>query len=111
MKIIVTGGRNYNNPNKVDEVLSRLNPTEVIHGACSGADELAMRWAISNQVKHTPYPADWGRYGYRAGPVRNRLMIISNPDATLVAFPGGKGTANAIGVAESINLNIIKVEE
>lgn len=41
------------------------------------------------------YPADWERYGKRAGPIRNRKMLDQGPDL-VVAFGGDKGTADCV---------------
>jgi len=56
------------------------------------------------------YKANWNLHGKKAGPIRNKEMCHENQDATLVAFPGGKGTANCIQEATCIGMNIIKVK-
>ena len=40
-------------------------------------------------------PADWTKHGKAAGPIRNQKMLDECPDL-VVAFPGGKGTADMV---------------
>lgn len=46
------------------------------HGAATGADTHAANSAGNVQGIYVhPYPADWKRYGKKAGPIRNRTML------------------------------------
>lgn len=57
-----------------------------------GADWQAHRWAEPTGVPTDPYPADWGRLGRAAGPLRNQRMVDVLTDARhrlVVAFPVG----------------------
>jgi hypothetical protein len=116
MKIIVCGGRNYFNKQHVFNVLSGIHEevdiTEIITGDAPGADTLAAEWAKSNKITYVVYRALWDIHGKAAGPIRNEEMLSGNLDAKfLVAFPGGKGTMNAIGLAEKYKLPVIKIQE
>jgi len=110
MRIIVCGGRNFNSPALMDNVLSSLNPapTEIIHGAAKGADTLANKWGIKNGITTIPIPAEWDLHGKSAGPIRNRKMAEMNP-ALVVAFPGGAGTKNMINTAKSMGIKVLIV--
>ena len=104
MKILVCGGRDYDEWPKMKEYLDSLHEkctvTEVIHGGADGADRLAGVWARWNCIKETVYKADWKKYKKAAGPIRNLEMLdTSKPDLVLV-FPGGKGTAHMRKIAE-----------
>lgn len=108
MKIIVTGGRDYSDALKVHSTLDHFNPSTVIHGDCSGADTLASDWAIKNnkiEISY-PYPSGMGKAG---GPIRNRQMCEDHPDAMLLAFPGGKGTASCIREAKKLGMKVYEV--
>ena len=53
-------------------------------------------------------PADWKRHGRAAGPIRNGEMLKDRPDL-VVAFPGGKGTANMVTQATNAGIEIVLV--
>lgn len=108
-QVIVTGGRNYEDGVMVQEVLDFLSPDLVIQGGASGADKLAKEWAEENATSIT-IEADWTNHGRAAGPIRNREMLISYPEAIVVAFPGGAGTENCIKTALGLNRIIFRVQ-
>jgi 3-keto-L-gulonate-6-phosphate decarboxylase len=109
MKIIVTGGRDYQDLNKLTKVLDDLKPTMVIQGGASGADSLAKIYALNHSIESKTYMADWKTHGRAAGPIRNRKMLEENSDATVVAFPGGAGTRNCVMTAKELGMKIIIV--
>lgn len=121
MNVIVTGGRNYTDAEAVGFALAPLNPSRVIHGGCTtgtktsgsfcGADGLAHAWAIANDVTVDVYEVvryldgDWPG----AGPCRNaRMLRLSWPDLVL-AFPGGRGTADCCRQAEALGFKVVRV--
>ncbi len=113
MKVLVCGGRHYRDAIALFDTLDyldQLNITEVIHGAAQGADALAAAWAVKQgaRVLHTPCPADWRHYGKPAGMIRNRGMLALEPDM-VVAFPGGKGTANMVAVSREAGVLVLEV--
>jgi hypothetical protein len=107
-KIIVTGGREYSDKEKVYSVLDHFNPDVVIHGDCRGADSLASNWVKDNNKKEIPYPYP-SQYGKAGGPIRNEHMCSDHTDATLIAFPGGNGTASCIRIAKKLGLKVFEV--
>lgn len=81
-----------------------------MHGAARGADTLCHRWAeVQKDVTISSHPAKWGSdLGIRAGVVRNQEMLDKNPDINIVvAFQGGKGTADMVKKAEKKGLTIL----
>ena len=94
--VIVTGGRNYSDKDKVYEILNSLEIHAVVHGGASGADSLAAQWASENEVEHHRWNAAWDKYGPAAGPKRNIAMLDAyiGTDPLVIVFPGGKGTAH-----------------
>lgn len=111
---IICGGRDFHNRMVVWESLNRIyeshGPFEIIiHGAASGADTEAMFWGVKRGLKHMPFIANWELYGKRAGPVRNEKMIVDGRADGVIAFPGGKGTANMIKLADKYKLPVIIV--
>lgn len=102
MRVLVCGGRNYNDQERVFFELDELKPTLIIHGGASGADYLAAQYAKYRGVGVVEYRADWARHGRAAGPIRNQQMIdLGRPDV-VVAFPGGRGTADMIERARKV---------
>ena len=87
--------------------------TEVIHGACEGADEIAGEWARANNVKETPVEAEWekcAKLGRRnsAGPIRNGEMLKLKPDL-VIALPGGNGTKNMVNQATAAGIPVERI--
>ena len=120
MRVLVCGGRDYNNKQLVFDTLEYLlNPTEawmpdpnhvIIHGGATGADALADDWAIINWVQIEEYKADWRQYGHRAGPIRNSQMLkLGKPDIVL-AFPGGAGTQDMIDKARKAGVEVREID-
>lgn len=101
MRVIVAGGRFYNDYEKVKSVLDRC-PCEisaVVCGMARGADMLGYQWAREKNIPILKYPADWDKYGKAAGHIRNKEMA-ENADV-LIAFWDGesRGTKNMIDIA------------
>ena len=44
MKVIITGGRDFSNYEKLAQVLNSLNVRHVVHGGAKGADSLASHY-------------------------------------------------------------------
>ena len=108
MKLLVCGGRDYSDKAHLFSVLDGMHRrfiiTEIIDGGASGADSLASEWAIINGIKNTRFAADWKKHGRAAGPIRNKEMIDTGRPEMVIAFSGGKGTANMIKQAESYGI-------
>ena len=101
MRVLVCGGRDFNDSDFIHNTLCDVNakrgPIEVvIHGAAKGIDNQAMIWAQMMGIKHAPFQAEWHRYGKLAGPMRNERMLVDGKPDLVVAFPGGRGTADCV---------------
>jgi hypothetical protein len=92
----------------VDKVLSTINPSLLIHGAAKGADTLCAEWAEVNNVEVEVFPANWERYGRRAGPLRNismlerTLKLMSDGSSAICAafpLPDSVGTRHMMRLA------------
>lgn len=57
------------------------------------------------------FPADWGSLGKAAGPIRNSLMLTEANPSLVIAFPGGKGTADMISKARAAGVKVIEVSK
>jgi len=109
-RVVVCGGRGYDDVRMVFAVLDRINDSfgiEVLaHGNAKGADTLADLWAESRQIKCRKFAAAWDRLGKAAGPERNRTMLHMIEPTMVIAFPGGLGTANMCRLARESELDI-----
>ncbi|WP_422028075.1 DUF2493 domain-containing protein [Roseovarius sp.] len=114
MRVLVCGGRNYSDAAFLEAGLNVVhdthNVTRVIHGAASGADRLAGEWAKGRGIPQIACPAAWDKYGRAAGPMRNQYMIDVHKPDLLVAFPGGKGTADMIAKARKAGVRVVIAE-
>lgn len=113
MKVIIAGGRDFKPEDKDWDALNTLRfyfpITEVVCGLAKGADTFGKTWATSLEIPVVDFPADWQSHGKAAGHIRNREMAAYG-DA-LIAFPGGRGTANMITEARKLNLEVVIVGE
>jgi len=110
--IAVTGGRDYRDRATVFRVLDAERNTDgvtlLVHGGANGADLLADEWAVSRKVNRRVYYADWS-HGLSAGPRRNANMLRESDPHLLVAFPGGRGTANCVTQAERMGIRVLRI--
>jgi len=112
MKVLVCGGRDFRDSGLVRRVLDLVHRDGtiglVIHGDASGADRLSGGWADLRGVPVEKHPADWRKHGRAAGPIRNAEMLGSRPDL-VVAFPGGRGTADMVRRARTAGIDVLEV--
>jgi predicted Rossmann-fold nucleotide-binding protein len=98
-RVIVCGGRDYRDFDRVHAALDAAHKRRriglIVHGGAPGADTFADEWAAANGVPVKTYAAEWERLGAGAGPRRNQQMADAGADA-LIAFPGGRGTADMV---------------
>nr|NIQ79998.1 DUF2493 domain-containing protein [Anaerolineae bacterium] len=83
-----------------------LEDTEIISGTAKGADQTGEQWAKQNGVQVRRFPADWKKFGRKAGFRRNHQML---EEATaLVAFWDGKsrGTKHMIEIAKKRGIKV-----
>jgi len=114
MRVLVTGGRDFTDFQSVSLMLSRMDLinlppiTELCHGGARGADTLCGAWAKGHGIPVTVMKPDWNKHGKAAGVLRNQDMLDQfKPDA-LVAFPGGRGTADMVRRAESAGVPVYR---
>lgn len=113
MIVAVTGGRGYADKAAVWRELDALAPHLLLVGDCpTGADRYALEWAECLNPDHGCLPqifcADWAKHGKAAGPIRNREMLAAKPDM-LLAFPGGRGTADCVRQARQLGVAVVSV--
>lgn len=113
MRALVCGGRDYNDiPTlcaTMDAIHEKYDISLLINGAASGADYLAECWAKSRNVPFKQFPADWKKHGRSAGPIRNKQMINEGKPEIVVAFPGGRGTADMVQKAKTAGVRVVEI--
>jgi hypothetical protein len=110
MRILVCGGRDFTDTEFAYKTLDRVHRergiTCIIEGNARGADRIAGYWARKNRVDNRKFRADWKRDGKAAGPIRNQRMLDEGKPDAVIAFPGGRGTADMISRAERSGLPV-----
>lgn len=119
--LLVVGSRDWENRSllcrTIEETLEReCNGQQpiIVHGGANGADRMAATYAADKEYDAISMPADWQRYGTRAGYIRNERMhkyISQFPHRSVLAFWDGRshGTAHSIPLAEKYKNELVVV--
>lgn len=116
MRVLVCGGRDFQDRDAVwNGLYGLVNDrgdliSAVIEGGAAGADRAARQWAEHCGVKHHTFMADWNAHGKAAGPIRNQAMIDTGRPDVVLAFPGGRGTADMVRRAKSADIEVVEVQ-
>lgn len=103
MKVLICGSRGISDPAVVSQAIeeSGLRPTQIISGGARGVDRLAAGYAAAKGIEFVEYPAEWDKYGKRAGFLRNYVMVGA-ADAVIAVWDGSSpGTKHSIEYARS----------
>lgn len=114
MRVIIAGSRDYTNilqfqlllNNKLKDSNIGLKDLTIISGGARGVDQMGEAFAKNNGIALEIFPADWNKYGKRAGFIRNEEMA-EKADA-LIAFWNGEsnGTRHMIRTANKKGLKV-----
>jgi hypothetical protein len=99
LRALVCGGRDYADRAFLWMTLDAFGPPEIgeiVSGMAPGADSLAAEWAQRFGFPLHKFPADWKLHGRAAGPIRNQRMLDEGKPDIVIAFPGGRGTADMV---------------
>lgn len=115
MKLIIAGGRDFNNydllKTKLDYLLSKTTDNVIIVSGCAkGADKLGEQYAIERGYECTLFPADWDTHGKKAGYLRNKQMAEHGTHCVLFWDGKSKGTAIMKELAEEYGLKLVVVK-
>ena len=106
MRLAVVGSRNFTDYNTAKVILDELQKdvgfTRIVSGGANGADSLAEKYALANDIDIDIFVPDWS-IGKQAGFIRN-VEIWDNSDYG-VAFWDGKslGTKHSFKLAKKQN--------
>lgn len=114
MRVLVCGSRHFNDAGLMHQELSKIfdvdDTVTLIHGDARGADRLSeqvLRRYFRGGFQVERYPADWDKYGKKAGPIRNVQMLKEGKPDMVIAFlaPDSRGTKNMIDQARAAGFN------
>ncbi len=94
---------------ELDALRSSRGVTLLISGCARGADTLTIEWAEAGGIEVARFPADWSTHGRAAGPIRNQQMLDEGKPELVVAFPGGRGTADMVRRARAAGIEVISM--
>ena len=111
MKVLVTGSRDWTDSETIYRALAEhtaFDEVTLLSGACpTGADAFAERYAKLKGWKVELHPADWDKYGKRAGPLRNQAMVDRKPDLVLAfILNGSRGASGTVAMARKAGLRV-----
>lgn len=114
MRILVCGGRDFTDKTAVYAALvpylrEYRADLEIVSGMAKGADHFAWLFSHHYDLVCHQFPADWEKHGRAAGPIRNQQMIDEGQPDLVIAFPGGKGTADMVRRAKAAQIDVIEV--
>ena len=110
MKIIIAGSRSFTNYPflylKCSFLIGEHTDVSIVSGTAHGADRLGERFAKAKGFRIERFPANWEKYGKRAGYIRNEEMAKFSD--CLIAFWDGKsrGTGHMIDLARRSGLKV-----
>ena len=109
-RLLITGSRTFSDSATVRAALEpRYSPEiRLVSGHADGADKLCeAAWeALGGRVEQ--FPADWKKYGRRAGLIRNERMGALPGIRECLAFhlDNSHGTGHMIGVARNYGIDV-----
>ena len=118
---LIVGSRGYTDyapfKAKCDALLADKIDIEIVSGGASGTDAMAERYARERGYSLQIFPAEWSRYGKRAGYVRNREMhsyISTFPERGVIVFWDGqsKGTAQSLPLSKEFDnpIRVVRID-
>ncbi|QCI66986.1 DUF2493 domain-containing protein [Phreatobacter stygius] len=103
MRVLICGGRHYDDAAAIRRELDRLHGGQpigvLIHGGLAAIGNAAEAWAREHNVHVVRYPPNWTLLGNRAEARRNAFMLEDSRPDVLLAFPGGRDTADLVRLA------------
>lgn len=109
MKAAIVGSRTFDNYEILKQFIqsksaeNNLLIDTIVSGGARGADTLGERFAEENNLNKLIFYADWGKYGKRAGFIRN-VDIIKNCDVCFAFWDGvSHGTKHDIELCAQYN--------
>ncbi len=112
LRVIVAGSRDFNNYellcDRLDFYLKRYprERIEIVSGRARGADRLGEEYAKSRGLRLKEFPANWDKFGKKAGYLRNREMAEYGTHAVIFWDGDSRGTRHMIELAREKELEV-----
>ncbi len=110
MKLVVAGGRKFKDKARVFRILSKIHvehpDLEIVSGLAKGPDSFGKEWAEANGVKCHEFPANWNKFGKRAGYLRNEEMAEFGTAVLVFWDSVSKGTEHMINLGRKYGLPV-----
>jgi YspA, cpYpsA-related SLOG family len=117
VRLLVCGGRNYMDTAFAFATLYAIHLETpivlLIHGDCpTGTDQIADQWALERRISIDRYRVNHALDGQwpGAGPRRNARMLRESKPGAVLAFPGGRGTADMCRRARAAGVPVWEAE-
>ncbi len=112
---LICGGRDFANADVFKSAMGDLIrlrgvPRRIVQGGANGADQMAREWAKNFAMEVLTENADWQKHGRAAGPIRNQAMLDNHRPSFVVAFPGGRGTADMIRRCRKAGVDVTEIK-
>lgn len=114
-RIIITGCRDWIDEEAVKNVILTMAAKHVVDGGLrvlvgdcpTGVDKIAIEYCLVKRIGYTCFIANWKSEGKRAGPLRNKEMVVAGADLC-VAFWDGKsrGTLDCLTQATAAGIPV-----
>ena len=116
MKVCICGSRNFTDYSLLRHALLsfmkkfQCDNIEIVSGCAAGADSLGECFAREFALEVHRFPAEWEKYGKRAGFIRNKEMAEFSD--VVIAFWDGKspGTKGMIDYSRSIGKTVYVIK-
>ena len=108
MKVIIAGSRDIVDEHTVRIALSNAgystqDVSEIVSGGARGVDTVGELIADNHDIPVKRFPAEWNKYGKRAGMIRNKEMA-RYADALVAIWDGqSKGTKSMIEIMKNMD--------
>jgi hypothetical protein len=108
-RVLITGSQTWPDEAEVKRVLDEAwaftGPFVLVHGAARGVDQMAEIHQAARFRPTEAHPAEWDRYGKRAGYVRNAKMVALGADICLAFIHNeSRGATMCANLAEEAGI-------
>ena len=113
---LICGGRDFEDQDMFNAAMSDIvslygMPSRIVHGGAKGADSLAGKWADRHALEEIVVRPQWELFGKSAGVLRNQLMLDRHHPKRVIAFPGGRGTADMVRRSREAKIDVIEIKK
>lgn len=109
MRLLVCGGRHFDDAALVEYELGRLHQsapiTVIVHGGATKLGAAAETWARRHEIHVVRYPANFS-LGRRGDGARDSFMLEDGRPEMLLVFPGGRRTADLLRRARAFGARL-----